>query len=286
MNDTILILYHINKRLMKFFALNSSFSMGVVFLIFFSLIFSACIGNSLEPIIIKPKVGDTLSSGRLSHLVFNKLNSKWISSSYFDRGMKYKNSRFKVVSFVSLLDKHSNDMVFDAILLKCADDYQGLVTLGDIRHYDLQLAIKIKLIHGSETPAWLKPLLIIVPDDENPPFSERFLTANIKEIQFIRLAEYFEPLDRKILIKPSSKAGKIVFKDNCLFCHSINGVGGNKGGSLLDKFNFQLVPELRRFKKAFFLIHGQDNSKKQNTKQFLVEKDLGFISKFLAEIKD
>ena len=121
-----------------------------------------------------------------------------------------------------------------------------------------------------------------MPDSTSPPFLERFLTANISELQFVRLADYYAPLDREILPKGSAELGRVVFKDNCLFCHSINGVGGNKGGLLLEKFDFQLDIEKQRFKDAFLVTHGQYNASKQNTKQFLADNDLKVLSVFLS----
>ena len=82
------------------------------------------------------------------------------------------------------------------MLLNCFDDYQGILSLNDIRRYDLRLATKIKLAFGSFKPDWLNPLLILVPDGKHPPFQERFLTANIRELKFVRLKNYYAPLEK------------------------------------------------------------------------------------------
>ena len=81
-----------------------------------------------------------------------------------------------------------------------------------------------------------------------------------------------------------SELGRTVFKNNCLFCHSIHGLGGNKGGSLLEKFNFQLDIEKHRFKDAFYIIHEKYVENKQNIKQFLAPNDLKALSTFLSEM--
>ncbi len=215
----------------------------------------------------------------ISDSVFDELGRKWITSSYFDEGMNYQGSRLEVVSFSDLLDKYIERDDVDAILLNCADDYQGIVSVQDVRRYDLQLATKIELAQDADRPDWLQPLLIVVPDTATAPFLERFLTANISELRFVRLADYYAPLDR---VEDSSGLGLKVFKDNCLFCHSISGVGGNKGGSLLDKFDFKRDMEKRRFEEAFLSMHGQDNANKQNTKQFLTAGHLVALSEFLS----
>ena len=100
----------------------------------------------------------------------------------------------------------------------------------------------------------------------------------------MHLNDYYAPLDSEALLGVSGKHGSMLFKNNCIFCHSIYGVGGNKGGFLLEKFNFQLNSEKNRFKDSFVAVHGQDNVIGQNTKQFLVDGDLEFLSIFLSEI--
>ena len=253
-------------------------------LAFFAFIFSACVGGSSDYSIFARDRTHAWPIINHNHPVFDELNRKWVSSFYFDRGMNYTNSRFEVVSFSQLLDRYDAIDSFDAILLNCVDDYQGIVSADDVRRYDLQLATKIELAQGSDRPKWLQPLLIVVPDDRNPPFLERFLTANIKEMRLVNLGNYYAPLDKEVLTGAFAELGRITFKDNCLFCHSINGVGGNKGGSLFEKFDFQLDIEKRRFKDTFLAMHGQDNANKQNTKQFLIDNNLEALSKFLSEM--
>jgi len=253
-------------------------------LITLAFIFSNCVGVYSEYDLVEGERVKTLSGITLDHPAFIELERKWIPSSYFDRGMNYQNSRLEVVSFSRLLDKYVAANSYDAILLNCFDDYQGIVSTDDVHRYDLQLAIKIELVQESDRPTWLQPLLIVVPNSTSPPFLERFLTANISELQFVRLADYYKPLDKKILPRASAEIGRVVFKDNCLFCHSINGVGGNKGGSLLKKFDFRLDIEKRRFKDTFLVTHGQDNAGKQNTKQFLIDNNLEILSEFLSEM--
>jgi cytochrome c2 len=253
-------------------------------LVTLAFIFSDCVeGSSEYSLVGGERVKASLSVTR-SHPAFNKLEKKWVSSSYFDRGMNYQNSRLEVVSFSRLLDKYVVASSFDAILLNCFDDYQGIVSADDVRHYDLHLAIKIELSKESDRPNWLQPLLIVVPNSTNPPFLERFLTANIRELQFVRLTDYYASLDKKILSGASAELGREIFKDNCLFCHSINGVGGNKGGSLLEKFDFRLDIEKHRFKDTFLVMHGQDNANKQNTKQFLRDNNLENLTEFLSDM--
>ena len=279
-----LLLYHRSKKLICFFTVNSTFYFSLITLISFVFIFSACIGISSKLSLFTGELAKPFPVITIGHPVFDELGKKWISSSYFDRSMQYKNSRLEVVSFSDLLDKYETAQVFDAILLNCFDDYQGIILVDDIRRYDLQLATNIALAHGSDSPSWLQPLLLVVPDSKNPPFLERFLTANINELQFVRLADYYAPLDKENMPETNAGLGRVVFKNNCLFCHSINSVGGNKGGSLLEKFNFQLDKEKRRFKKKFLLTHGQFNASKQNTNQFLAEKDLDNLSMFLSAL--
>jgi len=277
-------LYHITKRLLYFFTIKNGFCSQFGRLVLHACIFSACVGGSSEYKLVGKERRNASHTITLSHQAFSKLEKKWVSSAYFDRGLKYKNSRFEVVSFPSLLDIYGPADDSDAVLLNCIDDYQGIISFDDVRRYNLQLAIKIKLAQGSHRPSWLQPLLIVVPDNSNPPFLERFLTANISDLQFVRLADYYAPVDREILPEVSAVVGRDVFKDNCLFCHSINGVGGIKGGSLLEKFDFRLGVEKLRFRNTFLVVHGKDNDSKQNTKQFLTDNHLEALSKFLSKM--
>ena len=216
--------------------------------------------------------------------VFDLLEKKWISSIYFDRGLKYEGSRLKVVSLSDLLKVYSPDENVDAILLNCADDYQGIISINDVNNYDLQLALKIELLQGSIRPDWLQPLLIVVPNHTNPPFSERFLTANITELRFVSLADYYAPLESLGLRNAYAQFGLELFKDNCLFCHSINKVGGNKGTSLLSAFDLMSGDGKNRFKEKFFKMHGRGNITKQNTGQFLTNDQFDALLEFLHEI--
>ena len=217
-------------------------------------------------------------------LVFDSLEKKWISSTYFDRGLKYKNSRLEVVSLSGLLKRYNPDKSLDAILLNCADDYQGIISINDIKSYDLQIALKIELAKGAVRPDWLQPLLIVVPNHARPPFFERFLTANINELRFVRLADYYAPLESLSSKNTYAQFGLGIFKDNCLFCHSINKVGGNKGTSLLRVFDLRLDSEKNRFKDRFLEIHGRGNNNNQNMEQFLITDQFDSLLAFLYEV--
>ena len=216
--------------------------------------------------------------------VFSLLEKKWISSTYFDRGLKYESSLLEVVSLSDLLKVYSPYGNADAILLNCADDYQGIISLNDVKKYDLQIALKIQLLQGAVRPDWLQPMLIVVPNHAKPPFFERFLTANITELRFISLAEYYAPLNSLGLENANAQFGLDLFKSNCLFCHSINKVGGNKGVSLLSSFDLTFRSEKKRFKDRFLEEHGSDNDTKQNMGQFIDNNQFEALLEFLHQI--
>ena len=216
--------------------------------------------------------------------VFDLLEKKWISSTYFDQGLKYESSRMKVVSLSDLLKVYSPDENVDAILLNCADGYQGIISINDVRNYDLQLALIIELPQGTARPYWLQPLLIVVPNHAKPPFSERFFTANITELRFVRLVDYYSSLYSLDLRNTYAQFGLELFKDNCLFCHSINKVGGNKGTSLLSTFDLISDEGINNFKEKFFKMHGRDNNTTQNTGLFLTNDQFDALLEFLYEI--
>ena len=253
-------------------------------LLMFLLIFVSCNSQTVKSVTIKSQKIAAPPAILLNDSIFKSLNKKWIFSFYFDRSMKYKNSLFEVASLSNLLNKYNLNEEVNAILLLCADDYQGIISFDDIKRYDLQLALRIKLSKEQAQPDWLQPLLIIVPNNVKPPLLERFLTANIKELRFVSLPNYYAPIESLKLTSDVSKAGLKTFKDNCIFCHSINNVGGNKGGSLVDKYALSLDREKQRFTEVFLKKHGIDNEEKQNTKQFLTNNSLDAVLKFLQDL--
>ena len=248
------------------------------------LIFVSCNSQTIKFVTVKSQKLTAPPAMFLNDSIFNSLNKKWIFSNYFDRSMKYENSLFEVISLASLLSKYNLNDDVNAILLLCADDYQGIISFDDIKRYDLQLALRINLSKEQTQPGWLQPLLIVVPNNVKPPLLERFLTANIKELRFVSLTNYYAPIEPQNLASDILTLGLKTFKDNCIFCHSINNVGGNKGGSLIDKYELILDREKQEFTRAFLKNHGIDNEEKQNIKQFLTNNSLDAVFKFLQGI--
>ena len=163
--------------------------------------------------------------GRVHPQIFELLRSEWIPSAYFDRGMHTQGSQFRAVALADLIRKFNPEDRWDAVLLDCHDDYQGIVSIDDILEYDLRLALDMKLASNVKRPAWLNPMVVIVPDPKEAPRQERFMTANIRELRFVHLSEYYGPLDKVALKSMHAHRGGEAFKNNCLFCHSLKGVG-------------------------------------------------------------
>lgn len=209
------------------------------------------------------------------------LGMREISSEYFDRAMHMSDSRFTAIAFSRLLTEFKLKRSEDAVLLNCFDDYQGILSLNDIYKYDLQLATKIKLESGSSKPDWLNPLLILVPDGKRPPFQERFMTANIRELKFVRLNDYYAPLEKIAGTSLKAQEGLEVFKNNCLFCHSLKGRGGNKGVRLLEAYDFSYKSDQIRMLGDFRDFHNKDNPDKQDLEQFITQKKLVRVVDFL-----
>ena len=213
------------------------------------------------------------------------LGARRMSSSYFDRALKYSGTEFKAVSILKLIDQFQLKNGEDAILLNCFDDYQGLLSLSDIHRYDLHLATKIKVSLGFSKPDWLNPLLVLVPDGENPPFEERYLTANIRELKFVRLKDYYMPLRKVAAISNEARQGFEVYKNNCLFCHGLKGKGGNKGVRLLDAYSLSKKEVRKKFSGDFKNFHDKDNADKQDVKQFVTGDQLERVIDFLLAFK-
>ena len=111
------------------------------------------------------------------------------------------------------------------------------------------------------------------------------MTANIRELRFVRLSEYYAPLDAVALKSMHAHRGGQVFKDNCLFCHSLKGIGGNTGTDLLNAYDFAKgAGGGPRFKKDLTAFHHQDNTDKQDMEQFMDADTLRRIVVFLREV--
>ena len=212
------------------------------------------------------------------------LGARIMSSSYFDRAMKYNGTEFEAISLLKLIDQFQLKNGEDAILLNCFDDYQGLLSLSDIHRYDLHLATKLKVSLGSSKPDWLNPLLVLVPDGKNPPFEERFLTANIRELQFVKLNDYYMPLKKVADISNEAGQGFEVYKNNCLFCHGLKGRGGNKGVRLLDVYSFTKNEDQKNFLGDFKSFHDKGNVDKQDVEQFVTGDQLKTVISFLLAL--
>ncbi|MBT5471628.1 MAG: hypothetical protein HOK41_13580 [Nitrospina sp.] len=213
------------------------------------------------------------------------LGVKEMSSSYFDRAMKYSGTEFEAVSLLKLISKFKLKSGGDAILLNCFDDYQGILPISDILKYDLYLGTKIKVGFGSSKPGWLNPLLVLVPDGKTPPFEERFLTANIRELKFVRLSDYYAPLRKVSQTSEQVKQGFEVYKNNCLFCHSLKGRGGNKGARLLNNYAFSKAAMQKKFLADFKSFHHKDNADKQDVEQFVTKGQLKSVADFLLAMQ-
>ena len=250
-----------------------------------SLLWTAgCYKDTLPPP-VRDDIGFPFApDGRLDPLVFGQMRSEWIASAYFDRGMHTEGSRFRVVSLAELIRRYQPEERWDAVLLECHDDYQGLLSLSDILQFDLRLALEMKLTQGVDRPAWLNPMVVIVPDGRGAPRKERFMTANIRQLTFVRLTDYYAPLDNLALKSMNAHLGGQAFKDNCLFCHSLKGIGGNKGTALLQAYDFSDQAEGLRFKRDLAAFHNKDNADKQDMEQFVTPPVLQTILVFLREV--
>jgi len=213
------------------------------------------------------------------------LGVRKMSSTYFDRAMKYSGAEFEAISFLKLISQFKLKSGEDAILLNCFDDYQGILSVSDILRYDLYLATKIKVGFGSSKPDWLNPLLVLVPDGKNPPFEELLLTANIRELKFVRLSDYYSPLKKTAKVSKKAGQGFEVYKNNCLFCHSLKGRGGNKGIRLLDEYELSKGREKKKFITDFQSFHHKDNADKQDIEQFVTNDQIESVVEFLRALK-
>jgi len=222
-------------------------------------------------------------AGASEALEIGKLKSRAMSSLCFDRALGYQNSRFMAVSLVDAISRVDSGTGVDALILRCRDDYEGIIRFDEIRRYNLQLATEIKIDSRFKRPSWLHAGLLLVPDGSDAPAMERFITANIDKIHLARSAEYFAPLDEVGAKHPEAVPGSRVYKQNCIFCHRLKGVGGNKGGALLEKFDFSSGSPVA-METAFLNFHHKMNADKQNVEQFVSRSALREVGVFLSTL--
>lgn len=252
----------------------------ILFVYLFS--FSGPISASESKYIIWENESDS-SKNKAFQLEELEANGKRIIlSSYFDRGMGLKETRLTVVPFNRMLEIFPPSKGMDSILMDGEDDYQAIISLDQGKKFNLYWATKIQVSDSEKKPDWMNPLALVVPDSSNPPDVERFLPANIKNLRYVRWEDYYKPITT-VLRKYSKqeKLGFEAFGDDCLYCHSLKGIGGNKGGDLTKKFQFSSESGQKGFVQAFGIKHytkGQFSS----VKEFLHKKKAQKIAEFLS----
>jgi hypothetical protein len=209
-----------------------------------------------------------------------------IRSSYFDRGMGLKETRLTVVPFKRMLEIFPPSNGMDSILMDGEDDYQAIISLDYGKKYNLYWATKIQVSAGEKKPDWMNPLALVVPDSSSPPDVERFLPANIKNLRYVRWEDYYKPITA--ILKKYPKQGKLGFEafgDDCLYCHSLRGIGGNKGGDLTKKFQLSSQSGQKGFVQAFGIKH-YNKGQYSSVEEFLRKKKARKIAEFLSVIKN
>ena len=210
---------------------------------------------------------------------------KSLTSVYFDDAMEYRDSLFEAVDLSEVADRYASGSEFNGFLLDCFDDYQGFISLDEVHRYDLHLATQLKIGPGFKVPSWLKPMLTLVPDGQNAPKVERFITANIRSLRFIRSEDYYRPIHSVAESQPVAEEGLRRFKNNCLMCHSIQGVGGNKGIPLLEAYDYSRERDRVNFMNDFLGFHYNGDSDQKNVGKFISGKKLNPIVEFLRSVQ-
>jgi hypothetical protein len=208
-----------------------------------------------------------------------------ISSSYFDRGMGLKETRLTVVPFSRMLEVFPPSNGMDSILMDGEDDYQAIISLDQGKKYNLYWTTKIQVSDSEKKPDWMNPLALVVPDSSSPPDVERFLPANIKNLRYVRWEDYYKPI--AAVLKKYPKQGELGFEaygDDCLYCHSLRGIGGNKGGDLTKKFQLSSQSGQNGFVQAFGIKH-YSKGQYSSVEDFLHKKKARKIAEFLSIIK-
>ena len=109
------------------------------------------------------------------------------------------------------------------------------------------------------------------------------MTATIRELKFVRLNDYYAPLEKIAGTSTEVQEGLEVFKNNCLFCHSLKGVGGNKGVRLLEAYDLSRKSDRLRMLEDFKNYHHKDNA--QDVEQFVTQEKLERVIDYLKNFK-
>lgn len=207
-----------------------------------------------------------------------------IPSSYYDRGMGLKGTRLTVVPFARMLEMFPPPTGMDSILMDGEDDYQAIISLKQATKYNLYWATQIQVSDGEKKPSWMNPLALVVPDSSNPPDVERFLPANIKNLRYVSWDDYYKPITAALKSNRKAQPGFEAFGDDCLYCHSLKGRGGNKGGDLTKKFQFSSKFGQNGFIEAFGIKH-YNKSQYSSVEEFVSTKKAEKIAEFLNIVR-
>ena len=101
----------------------------------------------------------------------------------------------------------------------------------------------------------------------------------------MRSSDYFGPLKNIARVSKEASQGFEVYKNNCLFCHSLKGLGGNKGVRLLQMYELANEKDQKKLIKDFKSSHHKGNVDKQDIEQFVTSDQLQRIMDFLLVLK-
>ena len=107
----------------------------------------------------------------------------------------------------------------------------------------------------------------------------------INKIYLFERYDYYMPLKKVTAISNEARQGFEVYKNNCLFCHSLKGRGGNKGVHLLDEYSFSKLEGQEKFLNDFKNFHDKGNVDKQDVEQFVTGDQLKTVMHFLLALK-
>jgi cytochrome c len=83
-----------------------------------------------------------------------------------------------------------------------------------------------------------------------------------------------------------AEEGLAVFKNNCLFCHSLKGRGGNKGVRVLEMYDFSSIADRKEFLRDFKKFHHKNNPDKQDVEQFVTPEKLKRVVGYLLQVQN
>lgn len=156
-----------------------------------------------------------------------------------------KDVPYRAMSFNRLMDKVYGDAwrKADEVLVTCMDGYQPSIPVQKFLKFDAWLAVArtdqaafqvVNSLQNNEVVG-LGPLYFVWDDKKSPQLKGEGAADHpyqVVGIDLIRFQDRFPKIVPNAKSSAAAKRGFLVYRKNCMTCHSLNGEGGSKAPEL------------------------------------------------------